>query len=101
MLILLFSSAALGEHIRGEGQGSDADVVTRSGGDADLDMSQPEMESRQIKVEIDMAVDSFSIQNIESQSYSKLFIIMQKTDFLFLVVKAVVPLYISNIEVMK
>ena len=71
MLILLFSSAALGEHIRGEGQGSDADVVTRSGGDADLDVSQPEMDSGEIKVEIDVAVDPLYIPKTEPKSYSK------------------------------
>ena len=79
--LIYFLSFVAKEEWSREGQGSDADVVTRSGGDADLDVSQPEMESGEIKVEIDRAVDPFYIPKIEPQSYSKLFIIMQKTDF--------------------
>ena len=55
-------------------QGSDADFVTRSGGDADLDVSQPEMESGEIKVEMDLAVDPLYVPKTEPQSYSKSFI---------------------------
>ena len=65
--------AGVEKRSRGEGQGSDADV-TRSGGDADLDVSQPLMESGEIKVEIDMAVDPLYIPKSELQLYSKLFI---------------------------
>ena len=79
--VIYFLSFVAKEEWSREVQGSDADVVTRSGGDADLDVSQPEMESGEIKVEIDRAVDPFYIPKIEPQSYSKLFIIMQKTDF--------------------
>ena len=57
----LLTSAAVGERSRGEG-------------DADLDVSQPLMESGEIKVEIDMAVDPLYIPKPELQIYSKLFI---------------------------
>ena len=73
MQIYILPCAGVGERSRGEGQGSDADV-TRSGGDADLDVSQPLMESGEIKVEIDMAVDPLYIPKSELQLYSKLFI---------------------------
>ena len=63
--------AGVEEQSRGEGQGSDADV-TRSGGDADLDVSQPQMESGEIKVEIDMAVDPFFIPKLERKTQGKL-----------------------------
>ena len=69
MPIHFLSSA--GDHSRGEGQGSDADIVTRSDGDADLHTSQPEMESGEMKVEMDMAVDPLYFSKPEQQPYSK------------------------------
>ena len=68
-------SFAAEEWSRGKGQDSDADVVTRSGGDADLDVSQPEMESGEIKVEIDTAVDPLYIPKTEPQAHSKFFLL--------------------------
>ena len=59
-----WSFSAFDEQSRGEGQGSDAD----------LDVSQPQMESGEIKVEIDRAVDPLYIPKYEPQLYSKLFI---------------------------
>ena len=69
MHILFF---AVEEGSRGEGQGSGANALTRNNGE--VDVSQPEMATAEIKIEMDMAVDPFCIHETEPHSCSKLFI---------------------------
>ena len=69
--VIYFLSFVAKEEWSREGQGSDADVVTRSGGDADLDVSQPEMESGEIRVEINMNVDPLYNSTSEQHPHSK------------------------------